>query len=271
MELYDGGKRVQLPDEIGIPGGQPPNDAGATCLYWIHVHASTPNIVHIESPVKKTLTVGDLLAVWERTKSSATPGGDTFVVKLRAAAKKGQVHAFYNGKSWTRSYTAIPLTSHAVIALAIILERVIYLFFRASINKEGFLRGLKKYIYAGDLDKAINYVAGQKATPLTNVIKAGLMNVPKGDEEVQAALDEAHVSLRLIPGGEINLREDTPLTKVEALVSYGMFRRYVLIDLWAESLPAFFAPGGATTPSRRRPPSTMSLVRKPSSESISRL
>ena len=65
------------------------------------------------------------------------------------------------------------------------------LFFTASINKDGFLRGLKKHIYAGDLDKAINYVAGQKPTPLTNVIKAGLMNVPKGEEEVQAALDEA--------------------------------------------------------------------------------
>jgi biopolymer transport protein ExbB/TolQ len=40
-------------------------------------------------------------------------------------------------------------------------------------------------------------VAGQKPTPLTNVVKAGLMNVPKGEEEVQAALDEA--SLRETP------------------------------------------------------------------------
>ena len=71
------------------------------------------------------------------------------------------------------------------------------LFFSAPINKDGFLRGLKKHIYAGDLDKAINYVAGQKPTPLTNVVKAGLMNVPKGEDEVQAALDEA--SLRETP------------------------------------------------------------------------
>jgi biopolymer transport protein ExbB/TolQ len=84
-----------------------------------------------------------------------------------------------------------PIALCAVIAIAIVVERVIVLFFSASINKEGFLRGLKKHIYAGDLDKAINYVAGQKPTPLTNVIKAGLMNVPKGEEEVQASLDEA--------------------------------------------------------------------------------
>jgi len=84
-----------------------------------------------------------------------------------------------------------PITVCMVIAVAIMVERSIVLFFSASINKEGFLRGLKKHIYAGDLDKAINYVAGQKPTPLTNVIKSGLMNVPKGEEEVQAALDEA--------------------------------------------------------------------------------
>jgi biopolymer transport protein ExbB/TolQ len=90
-----------------------------------------------------------------------------------------------------------PIAVCLVIALAIMVERGIVLFGKASINKEAFLRGLKKHIYAGDLDKAINYVAGQKSTPLTNVIKAGLMNVPKGNDEVQAALDEA--SLRETP------------------------------------------------------------------------
>ena len=90
-----------------------------------------------------------------------------------------------------------PIAFFFVIGLAITVERAIVLFFGAAINKDGFLRGLKKHIYAGDLDKAINYVAGQKPTPLTNVIKSGLMNVPKGEEETQAALDEA--SLRETP------------------------------------------------------------------------
>jgi biopolymer transport protein ExbB/TolQ len=90
-----------------------------------------------------------------------------------------------------------PIALCAVFAIAIMVERAIVLYLSAAINKDGFLRGLKKHIYAGDLDKAINYVAGQKPTPLTNVIKAGLMNVPKGEEEVQAGLDEA--SLRETP------------------------------------------------------------------------
>jgi len=84
-----------------------------------------------------------------------------------------------------------PITACLVIAVAIIIERSAVLFFSASINKDGFIKGLKRYIFEGNLDQAINYVAGQKPTPLTNVIKAGLMNVPKGEDEVQAALDEA--------------------------------------------------------------------------------
>jgi biopolymer transport protein ExbB/TolQ len=101
-------------------------------------------------------------------------------------------------KRWTQGgFGMYPIALCLVVGIAIVVERSIVLFFSASINKEGFLRGLKKHIYAGDLDKAINYVAGQKPTPLTNVIKAGLMNVPKGEEEVQAALDES--SLRETP------------------------------------------------------------------------
>lgn len=84
-----------------------------------------------------------------------------------------------------------PITLCLVIALAIIIERSAVLFFSASIDKDGFINGLKRYIFEGNLDQAINYVAGQKRTPLTNVIKAGLMNVTKGEDEVQAALDEA--------------------------------------------------------------------------------
>ena len=93
---------------------------------------------------------------------------------------------------WTKGgFGMYPIALCGIIAISIVIERAIVLYFSASINKDGFLRGLKKHIYAGDLDKAINYVAGQKPTPLTNVIKAGLMNVPKGEGEVQAAMDEA--------------------------------------------------------------------------------
>ncbi len=114
----------------------------------------------------------------------ASGGGDSFFGGLAKAWSEGE-------------WGMYPIAATALAGIAIVVERVIVLYFKASINKDGFIRGLKKHIFAGDLDKSINYVAGQKSTPLTNVIKSGLMNVPKGEEEVQGALDEA--SLRENP------------------------------------------------------------------------
>jgi biopolymer transport protein ExbB/TolQ len=78
-----------------------------------------------------------------------------------------------------------------VFTLAVLIDRVIVLYFRANIDKEAFLKGLKPHVYSGDLDKAIAFCASQRKTPLVSVIKAGLINVPKGEEDVQAAMDEA--------------------------------------------------------------------------------
>jgi biopolymer transport protein ExbB/TolQ len=84
-----------------------------------------------------------------------------------------------------------PILVSLIFVLGLVLDRIYALYFRAAIDKESFLRGLKKHIYAGDLDKAISFTAQQKKTPLTSVIKAGLINVPKGEADVQAAMDEA--------------------------------------------------------------------------------
>src|SRR5260370_22169667 len=90
-----------------------------------------------------------------------------------------------------------PIALCLVCAVAVIIAGIQVLFCSASVDKEQFLRGIKTHIFNGDLDKAISYTAGQKATPLTNIVKAGLINVPKGEDEVQAAMDEA--SLREMP------------------------------------------------------------------------
>ena len=123
-------------------------------------------------------SLGNLSLLAAEAAAKSTEGGGGFFDLIAARWTKGGGGMY-------------PIAFFLICAVAIIVERVIVLFFSASINKDAFLRGLKKHIYAGDLDKAINYVAGQKSTPLTQVIKAGLMNVPKGDDEVQSALDEA--------------------------------------------------------------------------------
>jgi len=90
-----------------------------------------------------------------------------------------------------------PIALCLVFAVAVMADRIYVLFFQAAIDKDQFVRGLKTHIFNGDLDKAISYTAGQKPTPLTAIVKAGLINVPKGEDEVQAAMDEA--SLRELP------------------------------------------------------------------------
>jgi biopolymer transport protein ExbB/TolQ len=84
-----------------------------------------------------------------------------------------------------------PILVSLVFVIAVLIDRVRVLYFAANMDKDAFLRGLKKHIYSGDLDKAISFTASQKKTPLTSVIKAGLINVPKGEQDVQAAMDEA--------------------------------------------------------------------------------
>jgi protein-tyrosine phosphatase len=67
-------------------------------------------------------------------------------------------------------------------------------------------------------------------------------NIRRMVADLQIQLEKARIPLRLLPGGEINLREDTLHTPPEALISYDMDGRFVLIDLWAERIPEFFAP-----------------------------
>jgi biopolymer transport protein ExbB/TolQ len=92
-----------------------------------------------------------------------------------------------------------PILVALVFVVGLVVDRIIALYFKSNIDKNAFLKGLKKHIFSGDLDKAISFTASQKKTPLTSVIKAGLINVPKGEQDVQAAMDEA------------TLRESPPL------------------------------------------------------------
>jgi biopolymer transport protein ExbB/TolQ len=93
----------------------------------------------------------------------------------------------YNDGGWMMH----PILVSLVFTLAVMIDRIIVLYFKAAHDKEAFLRGLKPLVYGGDLDKAIAFCAAQKKVPLVSVIKAGLIAVPKGEEDVQAAMDEA--------------------------------------------------------------------------------
>lgn len=76
-----------------------------------------------------------------------------------------------------------------------------------------------------------------------NLTENTVENIPEWVAALQSRLDAEGVQLRLIPGGEISLRPDI-VTAIapDHLVTYGMKRRHVLIDLWADRLPKHFEP-----------------------------
>jgi biopolymer transport protein ExbB len=88
-------------------------------------------------------------------------------------------------------FFAIPILLTGAVGLAIIVERLIVLFFRTRLNKDAVLAGLRERIFRGDVMGGIRFLSDQPASPLTRILKAGLLEVRHGEEEVQAAMDEA--------------------------------------------------------------------------------
>lgn len=84
----------------------------------------------------------------------------------------------------------------AVFMFAIIIERLVVLYFQANVDKDDFMRKLTKYILVGDLRNAIKLCSMSKF-PMAKILHAGLTKAKESDGAVQAAMDEA--ALREIP------------------------------------------------------------------------
>jgi hypothetical protein len=113
LTIFINGTPRQVPAGVGIPGAQAqatPNgpfiDSG-TCFYWLHTHAAD-GVIHIESPVQRTYTLGQFFDEW------GLPLGPGQVGPAR-----GHVTALYNGQVFLGNPRDIPLTAHAQIQLEV--------------------------------------------------------------------------------------------------------------------------------------------------------
>ena len=113
LTLFVNGSPRQVPAGIGIPGATGQNSPQGTfisngkCFYWLHTHAAD-GIVHIESPVHRTYTLGNFFDEWGQ------PLGPD-----QAGPAKGHVTALYNGKAYQGNPRDIPLNAHAQIQLEV--------------------------------------------------------------------------------------------------------------------------------------------------------
>jgi hypothetical protein len=113
LTIFVNGTARQVPAAIGIPGAQAqPTAAGpfiedGTCFYWLHTHAAD-GIIHIESPVHRTYTLGNFFDEWGQPLSAG-----------RVGPASGHVVALYNGQVFKGDPRSIPLTAHAQIQLEV--------------------------------------------------------------------------------------------------------------------------------------------------------
>src|SRR5215469_5860275 len=113
LTIFVNGAARQVPAGIGIPGAQATQTAqgpfieSGTCFYWLHTHAAD-GIVHIESPVERTFTLGNFFDIWGQPLGPDQVG-----------PAKGHVVAIYNGQVWQGNPRDIPLNAHAQIQLQV--------------------------------------------------------------------------------------------------------------------------------------------------------
>jgi hypothetical protein len=113
LTVFVNGSPRQVPAGIGVPGAIAQNTAqgtfvtSGTCFYWLHTHAAD-GIIHIESPVHRTYTLGDFFDEWGQPL-----GHDV------AGPARGHVTALYNGRLYQGDPRDIPLTAHAQIQLEV--------------------------------------------------------------------------------------------------------------------------------------------------------
>lgn len=113
LTVFVNGSARQVPAAIGIPGAVTQSTpAGSfigqgTCFYWLHTHAAD-GIIHIESPVHRTYTLGNFFDEWGQPLSTS-----------RVGPASGRVVAIYNGQVFKGNPRDVPLTAHAQIQLEV--------------------------------------------------------------------------------------------------------------------------------------------------------
>lgn len=113
LTIFVDGRQERVPYGVGIADPQVqqssrgPFVAAGACFSWLHTHAAD-GIVHIESPVQQTFTVGNFFDVWGQPLSTTQVG-----------PAEGTVTAIVNHRVWLGDPGDIPLRAHAQIQLEV--------------------------------------------------------------------------------------------------------------------------------------------------------
>jgi hypothetical protein len=116
LQILTNGQRVPIPTAIGRT---------TNCYYWLHMHAQTPGMIHIESPADRTFTLGDFFDVWSDWSGLRQPldsGHVSYLFTLDSTQKLVVYVDMSDGKApsvFTGDPRSIVLKDHEVITLEI--------------------------------------------------------------------------------------------------------------------------------------------------------
>ena len=110
LAVFVDGVRRTIPRAIGIPrprqitdSDQGPFVVGDRCYYRMHSHTAD-GVIHIESPVQRTYTLGDYFDIWRQPLG---PG--------RVGPASGPVVVYVNGRRFHGDPRSAPLTAQALV------------------------------------------------------------------------------------------------------------------------------------------------------------
>ncbi|MGH2515583.1 MAG: hypothetical protein ACRDHP_07995 [Ktedonobacterales bacterium] len=99
LEIYVDGQQVQVPANTGIIQQQ----NGNACFYPLHVHQGEANIIHEETPIQATYTLGAFFDVWGQQLSK------TQVMQYTADAAHPLTFEVFDTNGKLTKYTGNPL------------------------------------------------------------------------------------------------------------------------------------------------------------------
>ncbi len=81
----------------------------------------------------------------------------------------------------------------AGFALALIVERVYYIYFKCTAGRGALMSNIARLLQAGKLDEAASHASAQRM-PLAGVISAVLRNKDRGEKVIDKAVDEVYLT-----------------------------------------------------------------------------
>lgn len=88
-----------------------------------------------------------------------------------------------------------PILFMSIIALAVILERFIFLYMRHNVDAGALMRKISEHVQTGQITQALAVCSSAQESAIARVLSAGLRNASQGPDKIQNALEEQTLSV----------------------------------------------------------------------------